>query len=93
MRGFAALMLDAAAFCGTVAAAPGQASALAKEPCGFRKTGSDAYYRHGASNGSNVVIKVEVAWAPDHERCVRPDRTWLGSASRIQGAHYMGRTC
>ncbi|MFF4283694.1 DUF6355 family natural product biosynthesis protein [Streptomyces sp. NPDC001633] len=65
----------------------------AKEPCGFHKTGSDAYYRHCASNGSNVVIKVEVAWAPDHERCVGSGRTWLGSASRIQGTHYVGRTC
>ncbi|WP_078865858.1 DUF6355 family natural product biosynthesis protein [Streptomyces sp. NRRL S-1448] len=50
----------------------GQASALAKEPCGFYKTGSDAYYRHCASNGSNVVINVKVAWAPDYERCVTP---------------------
>ncbi|MEU9498967.1 DUF6355 family natural product biosynthesis protein [Streptomyces sp. NPDC048196] len=93
MRRFAALMLGAAAFCGTVAAAPGQAIALTKEPCGFYKTGSDAYYRHCTNNGSNVVIKVKVAWAPDYERCVGPGRTWLGSASRIQGAYYVGRTC
>ncbi|GAB7029244.1 hypothetical protein JCM4914_07050 [Streptomyces platensis subsp. malvinus] len=93
MRRFTALMLVAAAFCGTVTAATGQALALAKEPCGFYKTGSDAFYRHCTTDGSNVVIKVKVAWAPDYERCVGPGRTWLGSASRIQGAHYVGRTC
>nr|WSY58081.1 DUF6355 family natural product biosynthesis protein [Streptomyces sp. NBC_00886] len=62
-------------------------------PCGFYETGSDAFYRHCTTDGSRVVIKVEVARARDYERCVRPGRTWLGSARKIQGAHYVGRTC
>ncbi|MCQ9136384.1 hypothetical protein KMS84_37340 [Streptomyces sp. IBSBF 2807] len=69
------------------------ASPAAADPCGFYETGSDAFYHHCTSDGSHVVVKVEVARAPDHERCVGPGRTWLGSASRIQGAHYTGRLC
>ncbi|MGW2714260.1 DUF6355 family natural product biosynthesis protein, partial [Streptomyces sp. NPDC001356] len=69
------------------------ATPAAADPCGFYETGSDAYYNHCTSDGSHVVIKVEVALAPDYERCVAPGRTWLGSATRIQGAHYTGRTC
>ncbi|MGV9455851.1 DUF6355 family natural product biosynthesis protein [Streptomyces sp. NPDC003635] len=66
---------------------------VAADPCGFYETGSDAWYNHCTSDGSNVVIKVEVAWQADYERCVGPGRSWLGSASKIQGAHYVGRTC
>lgn len=73
---------------GMVTAAPAAAN-----PCGFYKTSSDAFYNHCTSDGSNVVIKVRVALAPDYERCVGPGRSWLGSASNIQGAHYTGRTC
>ncbi|AZM55177.1 hypothetical protein DMA15_23545 [Streptomyces sp. WAC 01529] len=69
------------------------ASPAAANPCGFYETHSDAYYNHCTSDGSKVVIHVRVALAPDYERCVAPGRTWLGSASKIQGAHYIGRTC
>ncbi|MGA4843887.1 DUF6355 family natural product biosynthesis protein [Streptomyces sp. G45] len=69
------------------------ANTAAADPCGFFETSADAYYNHCTSDGSRVVIKVEVAWAPDYERCVAPGRTWLGSASKIQGAYYVGRTC
>ncbi|MCL7493965.1 DUF6355 family natural product biosynthesis protein [Streptomyces sp. MCA2] len=69
------------------------ASPAAADPCGFYKTGSDAFYNHCTSDRSRVVIKVEVARAPDYEWCVGPGRTWLGSAHKIQGAHYTGRTC
>lgn len=62
-------------------------------PCGFYKTSTDAYYRHCTTDGSHVVIKVKVALARDHELCVRPGTTWLGSARKIQGAYYVGRTC
>ncbi|MFG2574117.1 DUF6355 family natural product biosynthesis protein [Streptomyces sp. NBC_00704] len=75
---------------GAVTATAGPAAA---NPCGFYETGSDAFYNHCTSDGSRVVIKVEVARAPDHEWCVGPGTTWLGSASRIQGAHYTGRLC
>lgn len=75
---------------GAVTATAGPAAA---DPCGFYKTGSDAFYNHCTSDGSNVVIKVRVAMGPDYERCVGPGRSWLGSAGRIQGAHYTGRTC
>lgn len=78
---------------GLLGAATATATPAAADPCGFYKTGSDAYYRHCTSDGSHVVIKVEVAWAPDYERCVAPGRTWLGSADKIQGAYYVGRTC
>ncbi|MEU6593231.1 DUF6355 family natural product biosynthesis protein [Streptomyces sp. NPDC046881] len=73
---------------GTVTATP-----AAADPCGFYETSSDAYYNHCTSDGSHVVIKVEVAWAPDYERCVAPGRSWLGSADKIDGAYYTGRTC
>ncbi|GAA4804731.1 DUF6355 family natural product biosynthesis protein [Streptomyces ziwulingensis] len=76
---------------GTVAVTATPAGAAA--PCGFYKTGSDAYYRHCTSDGSRVVIKVRVAKASDYERCVAPGTTWLGAAGKIQGAHYAGRTC
>ncbi|MGW2051467.1 DUF6355 family natural product biosynthesis protein [Streptomyces sp. NPDC001858] len=69
------------------------AGPAAADPCGFYETSSDAYYNHCTSDGSRVVIKVEVALAPDYERCVGPGTVWLGSASRIQGAYYTGRTC
>ncbi|POX57255.1 hypothetical protein C3489_00615 [Streptomyces sp. Ru71] len=69
------------------------ATPAAADPCGFYETSADAYYNHCTSDGSRVVIKVEAAWADDYERCVAPGRTWLGSASGIQGAHYVGRTC
>ncbi|PAZ10068.1 hypothetical protein CLM62_42180 [Streptomyces sp. SA15] len=69
------------------------ASPAAADPCGFFETSADAYYNHCTSDGSRVVIKVEVALAPDYERCVAPGKTWLGSASKIQGAYYIGRTC
>ncbi|MFG2720086.1 DUF6355 family natural product biosynthesis protein [Streptomyces sp. NPDC048416] len=62
-------------------------------PCGFYETGSDAFYNHCTGDGSHVVIKVRVAFGPDFERCVAPGRTWLGSAKKIQSAHYVGRTC
>ncbi|MBD0840652.1 hypothetical protein ICC28_18355 [Streptomyces sp. TRM68416] len=85
--GAAALVLTSF---GAVTAAAGPAAA---NPCGFFETSSDAYYNHCTSDGSRVVIKVEVALAPDYERCVSPGTTWLGSASKIQGAYYVGRTC
>nr|WP_041820418.1 DUF6355 family natural product biosynthesis protein [Streptomyces davaonensis] len=75
---------------GTVTTASVPAAA---DPCGFFETGSDAFYNHCTSDGSNVVIKVEVSLAPDYERCVGPGKSWLGSASKIQGAYYTGRTC
>ncbi|MET9450464.1 DUF6355 family natural product biosynthesis protein [Streptomyces cinerochromogenes] len=78
---------------GLLGAGTATATPAAVAPCGFYETGSDAYYNHCTSDGSRVVIKVEVAWAPDYERCVAPGRTWLGSADEIQGAHYAGRTC
>ncbi|MFJ5264711.1 DUF6355 family natural product biosynthesis protein [Streptomyces sp. NPDC088387] len=78
------------AFLGTTTAT---APTAAADPCGFFKTGSDAFYNHCTSDGSRVVIKVEVAWASDYERCVAPGKSWLGSASKIDGAYYVGRTC
>ncbi|MFI5554655.1 DUF6355 family natural product biosynthesis protein [Streptomyces sp. NPDC051738] len=69
------------------------ATPAAADPCGFFETSADAFYNHCTSDGSRVVIKVEVALAPDYERCVAPGKTWLGSASKIQGAHYLNRTC
>ncbi|CAM5624570.1 MULTISPECIES: DUF6355 family natural product biosynthesis protein [Streptomyces] len=69
------------------------AAPAAADPCGFYETSSDAYYNHCTSDGSRVVIQVRVAYAADYERCVAPGRTWLGSAAKIQGAHYVGRTC
>lgn len=70
-----------------------QASPAAADPCGFYETSSDAFYNHCTSDGSRVVIHVRVAYAADYERCVAPGTTWLGSADKIQGAHYVGRTC
>ncbi|MFJ1967543.1 DUF6355 family natural product biosynthesis protein [Streptomyces sp. NPDC087903] len=70
-----------------VSAAPATA-----DPCGFYATGSDAFYNHCTGDGSRVVIEVEV-WGPNYERCVAPGRTWLGSSGKIDGAHYVGRTC
>jgi hypothetical protein len=73
---------------GTASATP-----AAADPCGFCRTSSDAYYNHCTSDGSRVVIEVEVAMASDYKRCVGPGTTWLGSASKIQGAYHVGRTC
>jgi hypothetical protein len=69
------------------------ATPAAADSCGFYENSSDAYYNHCTSDGSHVVIKVQVALAPDYERCVGPGKTWLGPASKIQGAYYVGRTC
>ncbi|MEV0907637.1 DUF6355 family natural product biosynthesis protein [Streptomyces hokutonensis] len=84
--GAAALVLTSL---GSVAAA----APVSATPCGFFKTSTDAYYRHCTRDGSHVVIKVKVARARDHEACVRPGTTWLGSARKIQGAYYVGRVC
>ncbi|MEV2215047.1 DUF6355 family natural product biosynthesis protein [Streptomyces sp. NPDC050997] len=72
----------------STAAAPSAAA----DPCGFYETSSDAYYNHCTSDGSRVIIEVEV-WGPNYERCVGPGVSWLGSASSIGGAWYVGRTC
>lgn len=85
--GSAALVLT------SFAAVTATASPAAADPCGFYETHSDAYYNHCTTDGSRIVIHVRVALAPDYERCVAPGRTWLGSADKIQGAHYAGRTC
>lgn len=69
------------------------ATPAAADPCGFYETSADAYYNHCTGDGSRVVIQVRVAMAPDYEKCVGPGTTWLGSAGKIQGAHYVGRTC
>jgi hypothetical protein len=69
------------------------ASPAAAAPCGFYETGSDAFYNHCTSDGSRVVIKVEVNLQADYEQCVAPGETWLGSAGKIEGAYYLGRTC
>lgn len=69
------------------------AAPAAAAPCGFYETSSDAFYNHCTSDGSRVVVHVRVAYASDYERCVAPGNTWLGSADKIQGAHYVGRTC
>ncbi|MEU9376326.1 DUF6355 family natural product biosynthesis protein [Streptomyces sp. NPDC048255] len=68
------------------------APAAVAAPCGFYETGSDAYYNHCTGDGSRVVIEVEV-WGPNYEKCVGPGTTWLGSAKKIDGAHYVHRTC
>ncbi|MFH8348895.1 DUF6355 family natural product biosynthesis protein [Streptomyces sp. NPDC018045] len=72
----------------SVAGAPSAAAA----PCGFYETSRDAFYNHCTNDGSRVIIEVEV-FGPNYERCVGPGVTWLGSAGRIDGAHYAGRTC
>ncbi|MFJ6695263.1 DUF6355 family natural product biosynthesis protein [Streptomyces sp. NPDC091272] len=87
--GAAALLLGTA----TVTTAAPAPQGVAMNPCGFYKTGSDAFYHHCTSDGSRVVIKVEANLAPDYERCVYPGETWLGSAKKISGAYYTGRTC
>lgn len=69
-----------------------RATAAAMNPCGFYETGSDARYNHCTSDGSHIVIEVEV-FGPNYERCVGPGDTWLGSAGKIDGAFYVGRTC
>lgn len=69
------------------------ASPAAADPCGFYRTSADAFYNHCTADGSRVVIKVDAAWADDYELCVGPGRSWLGSAGKIRGAHYAGRTC
>ncbi|MDX2544958.1 DUF6355 family natural product biosynthesis protein [Streptomyces sp. WI04-05B] len=68
------------------------AATAAANPCGYYATSSDAYYNHCTSDGSHIVIEVEV-WGPNYEKCVLPGVTWLGSSSRIDGAWYVGRTC
>ncbi|MFI0982072.1 DUF6355 family natural product biosynthesis protein [Streptomyces sp. NPDC021093] len=94
-RSLLAAVGAAALFLGTTTAAtaaPGAQSA-AMNPCGFYETGSDAFYHHCTGDGSQIVIKVEINFGPDYERCVGPGNHWLGSASKIDGAHYTGRLC
>ncbi|GAA0458984.1 hypothetical protein GCM10009544_21930 [Streptomyces stramineus] len=73
-------------------ASAASATPAAMNPCGFYETGSDAYYNHCTGDGSRIIIEVEV-WGPNYERCVGPGVSWLGSAGKIDGAHYVGRTC
>ncbi|MDQ0934480.1 hypothetical protein QFZ49_004420 [Streptomyces turgidiscabies] len=68
------------------------AATAAANPCGFYETGSDAYYNHCTGDGSRIIIEVEV-FGPNYEKCVAPGDTWLGSASKIDGAFYTGRLC
>ncbi|WLW49868.1 DUF6355 family natural product biosynthesis protein [Streptomyces sp. YU58] len=92
-RTFTNALGSAALVLASLGAVTTTASPAAADPCGFFETGSDAFYNHCTSDGSRVVIKVEIALAPDVERCVGPGKSWLGSASKIQGAYYVGRTC
>ncbi|WP_173317868.1 DUF6355 family natural product biosynthesis protein [Streptomyces fulvorobeus] len=85
--GSAVLMLT------SLGAVPATASPAAAAPCGYYEGSTDAFYNHCTSDGSKIVIHVRVALEPDYERCVGPGNTWLGPASKIQGAHYVGRTC
>ncbi|MET7854165.1 DUF6355 family natural product biosynthesis protein [Streptomyces avermitilis] len=92
VRRFLSTVVAAVAVSSALALVPGAPATAAANPCGFYETGSDAYYNHCTGDGSRVVIEVEV-WGPNYERCVGPGVSWLGSASKIDGAHYVGRTC
>ncbi|MEV4333090.1 DUF6355 family natural product biosynthesis protein [Streptomyces sp. NPDC049597] len=73
-------------------AAAASPSVAAMNPCGFYETSSDAFYNHCTGDGSRVIVEIEV-WGPNYEWCLGPGDTWLGAASRIDGAFYTGRTC
>jgi hypothetical protein len=92
-RTFTNALGSAALVLASLGAVTTTATPAAADPCGFFETSSDAFYNHCTSDGSRVVIKVEIALAPDVERCVGPGKHWLGSADKIQGAYYVGRTC
>ncbi|MFI7128825.1 DUF6355 family natural product biosynthesis protein [Nonomuraea sp. NPDC050153] len=88
----------------TIAGGPAQAatSSTAASPsllaCGYDPDATWAHYNHCDSRTS-VVIRVEVVFGDDYDRCVRPGRTSLGPRSLggltpgVTYAYYVGRTC
>ncbi|WP_442942176.1 DUF6355 family natural product biosynthesis protein [Nonomuraea sp. NBC_00507] len=89
----------------TIAGTPAQASISStaaspspQAPCGYYPEGTQAYYQHCDSR-TRVVIRVEMVFADDYDRCVGPGITHLGPKSLsgitpgVTGAYYVGRTC
>jgi hypothetical protein len=71
----------------------GTATASA-ERCGWDPHLSGiAYYNHCTNDGSVIEIRVQVALAPDYNRCANPGHNALGSTRNITYAYYTGRLC
>ncbi|WP_425332231.1 DUF6355 family natural product biosynthesis protein [Amycolatopsis alba] len=76
----------------TASASPTMAVAASK-PCGYSESEGHAWYKHCTSDGSRIVIRLDVPLGRDEDRCVGPGETDLGLASRYRGAKYTGRLC
>ncbi|UUS34331.1 DUF6355 family natural product biosynthesis protein [Streptomyces changanensis] len=79
---------------------PGHRPGGRRRPSGALACGWDpdaasgrAYYNHCTSDGSWIWIRVERHGASGFDKCVGPNRTYLGSTSVIRYAWYKGGTC
>ncbi|WP_228973017.1 DUF6355 family natural product biosynthesis protein [Streptomyces sp. DH12] len=92
----AACLFGAAAVGGALATAPMAAAApTGALACGWDPDAASgrAYYNHCTSSGSWIWIRVERHGAGGYDKCVGPNRTYLGSTSVIKYAWYKGGTC
>lgn len=83
-------ILVAAATSGVAGAAT--AGALAT-PCGYSESGGYAWYNHCTSDGSHIVIRLDVVLGLDGNRCVGPGVTLIGFAADYRNAYYTGQLC
>jgi hypothetical protein len=94
------LLLIVVATCGLLTATGLAASALADDNsqrapkrCGYSEDDGWAFYNHCTTDGSNVLIKVDVVLGWDYHDCVEPGEHELGSSASIRNAWYTGDLC
>jgi hypothetical protein len=79
----------------TMMAAVGVASAAAEDakPCGYSESEGRAWYNHCTSDGSLIVIKIDMVLQDDRWYCVGPGVSRLWSSANSRGAWYTGDGC
>ncbi|GGM70076.1 hypothetical protein GCM10012275_45650 [Longimycelium tulufanense] len=86
-----------AAVPGAAMAATPDGSAALLPACGWdpNPATNQAWYNHCTSDGSRVLIRVEVhaGRGSSYDKCVPPGQTYLGTLDVVRYAWYKGQTC
>lgn len=78
---------------GVADAAPEARERVAARQCAYYEAHGSAYWNHCTTDGSWIVIKLDVVLGRDEYRCVGPGVTRLGPAAKYRGASYEHRLC
>jgi Family of unknown function (DUF6355) len=70
----------------------GGAESASAEPCGYFRSGIQAYYNHCAPS-DRIVIRVDKRFTDDYNLCVNPGITRLGTWTATQFAYATGQRC